>query len=374
MKYLKPIFRKTRKPFKTVKIFLKQKAGWLGIPKIVPYRGFGNASEVFVTGRVMEDKGLSKPEPGQNKWQIFLATLKRFSGDEIAGVKVKATFQGQVLYAETDELGFFSFHFRIKGPGNEKSADWLPVYFELMDQVVENQPQTYAEGEVRIINNGQKRILVSDIDDTVLISYATQTIRKLKLMLFKNALTRKPFPGVASFYTALEKGGAGNSNYPFFYVSSSEWNLYDLLDDFFGHNNLPKGIFLLRKLNHSIYKFWKSGKGNHDHKYEKIKYLLEIYKNQEFILIGDAGQHDPEIYGRLVEEFPERIKIVFIRNVSNLKEQDWEQRINKYTSTDIYLVKDSEEAAIYAANKGYIEKESLIMINEGKFTDEIMAL
>ncbi len=92
MKYFKSLFKTFKRPFKRVKLFLKQKAGWLGVPKIIPYRGYCNEREVFVTGRVVEDSGLTKPADKQKVWRNILATLKRFLSDEIAGVHVKAVF------------------------------------------------------------------------------------------------------------------------------------------------------------------------------------------------------------------------------------------------------------------------------------------
>jgi phosphatidate phosphatase APP1 len=172
-----------------------------------------------------------------------------------------------------------------------------------------------------------------------------------------------PFTGVASFYNALEKGPRRDNFFPFFYVSSSEWNLYDLLEDFFAHNGLPRGVFMLRKLEHSIYKFWKSGSGTHEHKYDKIRFLMELYKNQKFILIGDSGQKDPKIYNRLANDFPGRIETIYIRQIR--KTADFKspqlmalslQRVN----TSYLQVKDTKEAAKHAVKMGYIHPDSFM--------------
>ncbi len=363
MKIIKPVFRRIRKPFKYIRVYLKQKAGWLGIPKIQPYRGFGNLKEVFVQGMVIEDKGLVKPEDRHKVWQNMLATIKRFSSDEIPGVKVEAVFYGIKKTAVTDEDGFFSFRFDVEELASglvERS--WHPVQFRLLDEIVDDQPQIFATGTVRIINPGEQRIIVSDIDDTVLISHSTQTFRKLKLMLTKNALTRLPFEGVSDFYQALRKGKSKAEDYTFFYVSSSEWNLYDLLDDFFEHHNITRGVFMLRKLNASILKFWKSGQGNHDHKYDKIKHLLEYFENQKFILIGDSGQKDPHIYKRLATEYPGRIESIYIRKVtSRISFKDTEQLYTqmKEVNTDYLEVENTEAAISHALKSGFINKETL---------------
>lgn len=358
MKYLKPVLKGVKWPFKLIKVFLKQKAGWLDVPKIVPYKGYGNENEVFIKGMIIEDKGLSKPKDNHRFWKNILATIKRFSSDEIPGVKVEAQLLDKKLIAETDEMGYFSFHFKFEK--NEKALSqkiWHTVHLELLDEIVENQPKIYATGEVRIILPDQNRIIVSDIDDTALVSHSTQTLRKLRLMLFKNAHTRKPFPGVSSFYYALSDGKNGEENNPIFFVSSSEWNLYDLLDDFFTINHFPKGVFLLRKLEHNIYKFWKSGGGSHDHKYEKIRTLLLLYPKIKFILIGDSGQQDPKIYSELAFQFPGRIEAIYIRKIrskSYLKNNTLLKKKLSEIKTKYLEVKNSNEAMQHAKSNGFL--------------------
>ena len=207
MKYFKPVFKGIKKPFKLLKVYLKQKAGWLDVPKILPYKGYGNNSDVYIQGMVIEDKGLTKPQDRQKFWKNVLATIKRFSSDEIPEVAVKAEFMGQTQTTKTDEMGYFSFHFHFNNHSEKLlSKEWQTVHFELIDEIIENQPPVYATGEVRIVSPEQQRVIVSDIDDTVLISHSTQTLKKLRLMLFKNALTRNPFPGVSKLYDALAEG------------------------------------------------------------------------------------------------------------------------------------------------------------------------
>jgi phosphatidate phosphatase APP1 len=357
MKYLKPVFKKIKKPFKWIRVFLKQKLGWLDKPRIVPYRGYGNEHEIFIRGMVIEDKGLSKPKDKHRFWHNLLATVKRFSSDEIPGVVVKAELLGAELTVETDDLGFFDFHFRFEDKTEILLAkEWHIVHFQLLDEIVEDQPQVYATGEVRVVPSDQQRIIVSDVDDTVMVSHATQTLRKLRLMLFKNALTRNPFSNVGLFYHGLAEGKDKLDNNPFFFVSSSEWNLYDLLEDFFTFNKIPKGVFLLRTLTYSIYKFWKSGGGSHEHKYEKIKMLMEFYPNAGFVLIGDSGQHDPEIYSRLALDFPGRVEVIYIRTIRSKSYLVNDENLYKKLATvdTIYMeVAETHEAVHHASKNGY---------------------
>lgn len=358
MKYLKPIFRKIVNPFKRIKIYIKHKAGWLDVPKIIPYRGYGNKTEVFIDGMVIEDKGLAKPLDKHKIWHNILATIKRFSSDEIAGVNVRAIFLGETQVCETDELGFFSFHFKIHNKLKQiNHNNWYTIDFELMDNVIEDQKAIVAKGEVWIISPKNQRIIISDIDDTVLVSHSTQTMKKLQLMLFKNALSRHPFSGITKFYKALGKGKDNTSDFPFFYVSSSEWNLYDLLEDFFYTNDLPKGIFLLRKLEYSIYKFWKSGGGSHQHKHNKIKRILELFPDQKVILIGDSGQKDPWIYSDIALEYPGRIETIYIRKIKSRSLFQQEQNIFEKLQnihTEYFEFESTLAALEHAKIKGFV--------------------
>jgi hypothetical protein len=101
------VLRKAKSPFKRARLLLKKKLGWLGIPIIKPYMGFSNGTEVYLSGVVMEDKGLEKPKPGHKLLTNMLAMIKRYISDEIAGVRVKVTFLDKYEDVETNELGIF---------------------------------------------------------------------------------------------------------------------------------------------------------------------------------------------------------------------------------------------------------------------------
>ncbi|MFO8001270.1 MAG: phosphatase domain-containing protein, partial [Marinilabilia sp.] len=307
------ILRKAGSPFRKGRLWLKKRLGWLGVPTIEPYMGFSNGRDVYLTGTVMEDKGLDKPRPGQRLTTNLLSMIKRYVGDEISGVRVKVKFHDQTDMVETNELGVFHCYFYFED-GMENRPHFETARYELMDEVVDNQGSITASGDVLVVSGHPPLGVISDIDDTVMVSHSTRTFKKLRLMLFKNARTRVPFEGVAAFYRALCKGRSDQPDpNPVFYVSSSEWNLYDLLVDFFEFRGIPAGPLLLQELEHSIFHFWKSGGANHEHKLDKIRFLFSFFENIGFVLIGDSGQRDPELYLQLAREFPRRVKAVYIR-------------------------------------------------------------
>lgn len=355
-------------PFRKFKAFVKRKLGWIGHPTILPYRGYGNNHQFYVRGRVIEDTGLAQPEEEDKIWHNMLAMLKRYASNGIADLKVCADFAGVERSYITDEDGFFE----INLPLNDHSYnlnEWQRIHYTLYNTLHHEDDVIEEVGEVLLSQIENQFGVITDIDDTLLISHSTNFRKKLKLMLFKNAKTRMPFDGVAAFYRALQKGSNGRYHNPFFYVSSSEWNLYDLLVDFCEHHGLPKGVFLLRDAEIKLSKIWKAGTGNHNHKFDKICHILEMHEESQFILIGDSGQHDAEIYDQITRDNPGRIKTIYIRDVKASRHSQVLSIANKLkedTGIEMLLVKDTVEAALHALKKGYITPECIKDIIEEK--------
>ncbi len=371
-KPVKQFFRNFKHPVSKFKLKLKNRLGWLGMPKILPFRGFANHDYLYLKGNVIEDTGLSVPEVSDSVWQNTLAMIKRFGSDVIPFVQIQITFRNQKSVVITDENGFFELKIKLNASPQEQ-IHWEDVHYELLDEVFPEQGKIDAIGKVMIATEKGSFGVISDVDDTILISRATSFIRKMRLMLFKNAHTRMPFEGVSAFYRALHEGSGNVPFNPIFYVSSSEWNLYDLLEDFCRVKNIPRGPFLLTEKDAQWYKFWKSGKGSHDHKYDKIEHVLSSFPNLPFILIGDSGQRDAEIYADIANKYPTRIQAIYIRDVAgnkkNRKVQDLAIQINSM-NIGMLLVKTTYEAAIHASQHGFIVEDALLGIKQDVKQDQ----
>lgn len=351
---------------------LKQRTGLLGRPKILPYLGFGNEDKVYLRGQVLEDKGLATPDDSQNKWQNAKAMYKRYTSNETPRVQLRLSFQGHSTLIQTDREGYFSLHLKNRQtytPGHE----WQDVKIELLDKIIKDQGLVSATGQVLVSGTGNSMGIISDVDDTILVSRATSIYKKLRLMLFKNARTRLPFEGVAAFYRALYQGVEPGKITPIFYVSSSSWKLFDLLQDFCRVQGIPKGPFLLRDSRMDQFKLITSM--HEGHKLMQVKRIMEMYPYKQFILIGDSGQKDPEIYTEITRRYPGRVKTIYIRNVS--KAERWNEikpmvkQVNA-AGVEMLLVKDTVEAAEHALSRNYITPESLPMI-KGERDEELQA-
>ena len=108
--------------------------------------------------------------------------------------------------------------------------------------------QAASIGEVLVAPPARRRSAsISDLDDTVIQSRVTSFLQAVRTVMLGNARTRLPFPGVAAFYRALERGGdGGDEQNPIFYVSSSPWNIHDLIAEFLDVQGIPTGPIRLR--------------------------------------------------------------------------------------------------------------------------------
>jgi phosphatidate phosphatase APP1 len=350
------------------KFRLGKKLGMIRSVMIMPYQGFGNETEIFFLGRVLRDRGIGISQMDDSNWKNFKKMYKRFMTWEIPFVQVKATFGNATETAITDEEGYFEF--RIRTNNRQVAKPWQQVKLELVDQVIEKQQRVSAFNKVFISSDEVEFGVISDIDDTIVPTGATRIWEMFKTTFFKNAHTRIPFPGVAAFYQALAKGFGTTENNPCFYVSSSPWNLYDFLMEFMEIHGIPKGPLMLRDIGLSREYFIA---GSHtEHKLTQVERIFEIIHDIPFILIGDSGQHDAEIYLQVIKDFPGRVKMVYIRDVdsrSHAKVTEIAEEI-KNQGVEMMLVRDTIEAAVHAVSKGWILESDVGYIAEEKKEDE----
>ena len=235
-----------------------------------------------------------------------------------------------------------------------------------------DQTQIRATGRALLPLEPPDVLVVSDIDDTVLQSKVTNLLRAVQTIAFGNARTRLPFPGVTAFYQALRRGATGHGRNPLFYVSSSPWNLYDVIKQFLAIQEIPSGPIMLRDLDLGLDTL--SSRHHHAHKREMIRRVLSCFPSVPVVLIGDSGQQDPEIYRDVVQEHGARIKAVYIRNVTMSDERSraiqlLAEEIVKAGSS-LLLADDTLAAARHAAEHGLISPDALASIGQEKRADE----
>jgi phosphatidate phosphatase APP1 len=216
-------------------------------------------------------------------------------------------------------------------------------------------------------------VVISDIDDTVMYTGVANKLRMLWRLFVADAQSRVAFPGVGALYRALHAGASGDQQNPMLYVSRAPWGIYEVLEEFFGQHGIPTGpILFLREWGVS----WTSPlpRKAEDHKRELIHNMLALYGELPFILIGDSGQHDPEVYRQIVEEHPGRVLAVYIRNVSRdakrIREVEDLAKAVAGAGSSLVLAADSVVMAEHAVSLGLVSPETVSEVrNERTATD-----
>jgi phosphatidate phosphatase APP1 len=337
--------------------------------QIVSYRSYGTVNRLYVKGRVLKDKGILKSTEKDTVWNNLLSMYKRFESDEVRGARLKIDFQGKSYTVTSDEEGYFTLDLFTAQPIALEDM-WHEVDVELIEASYPFSQAVKSTAHVLVPPVDAEYGIISDIDDTVVKTSATSLLAMARNTFFHNAHTRLPFAGVSEFYKSLQLGRNGQRNNPFFYVSSSPWNLYDLLIDFLDLNEIPEGPLLLRDFGLGDNK--ESG-GHMSHKFKEIKNILEAYPHLNFVLIGDSGQEDPKIYREVVSKYPERILAIYIRDVQLADREKIAVDISKAVARDkveMVVVDNTVEAAEHALKTGLIYSDAIPKVVEDKKQDK----
>ena len=306
---------------------------------ISPYRGFGRGSELLVRGRVLVDKRITRASAAEPLWRNLLNTYRRFQSDEVANAPIVATYRGAVVESVTDGEGYFLIRLQAAAldPGWHEVTLRLPGF------------DASAIAHALVPSPDAHFGVISDIDDTIVRTHATSLLGMTRSII-RNAAARLPFEGIADLYRALHV-----ERNPVFYVSSSPWNLYELLHDFMEINGIPHGPMFLQDW--GIDEATLILDSHTDHKLEQVQTLVDYYPELRFILIGDSGQHDPEIYLRVIQSHPGRIVAAFIRDVTpDLRDHGIARIIEeaKAAGVEMLYVRDSSDALTHARRLGLV--------------------
>ncbi len=329
---------------------------------LVTYRSFGSAERALVLARAIQDEGIAAADPALPKWRNLLNALKRIEADPLPFARVIARTEDAHHELTADDEGFVHAWIPLRAAPD---PGWRTL--ELALPTPPRGAPAAATAHVLVPSSAARFGVISDMDDTVLQSEITNFLRAARLMLLENARTRLPFPGVAAFYRALHDAG-GTAN-PIFYVSSSPWNLYDVIDDFLAAQEIPAGPLLLRD-----WDVTRTLLRNRSYKATRIREILETYPTLPFMLVGDSGQEDPEIYSEIVHDFRGRVIAVYIRNVTPVPERvaairTLAEEVRAVGST-LVLADDTLAVARHAAAHGWIPESALPEIAGEKRADE----
>ncbi|MDQ3287441.1 MAG: DUF2183 domain-containing protein [Pseudomonadota bacterium] len=325
---------------------------------LAAYRGYGDARGAELFGRVLAREPHGGPGETDAWWDNLLNTYRRFDSKEVPGIALKIRFRDAEVDAISDHEGYYTA--AIATTSAPSGQLWDNATASLHDGTVSTAQPIMQVGEEAGYG------VISDIDDTILHSSITSWKTAAQLTFLHNARTRQPLQGVSALYQALQDGAEHSGRHPVFYVSSSPWNLYDLLEDFMDLNAIPPGPIFLRDFGLDPGKFVATP--GHHHKLDRARMLIERFPQLRWVLMGDSGQADAELYSEAARTYGDRIAAIYIRDVDPDDDSAHDLRTDCHiervagTSVPMLRVSDSFAIAEHAAGLGLLDPQAVARV------------
>jgi phosphatidate phosphatase APP1 len=268
-----------------------RRRGWR--PRVLAYRGYGGDGWVRVLARVLlapPDTGSADLRLGRGFRRFLTATAADVEVTVLVGIRTHRVVSARGGYVDA-----------------VLQSDLGPGWSEVTMQVEGGAPVPVA---VRVVGGDTTVGVVSDIDDTVLVTALPRPLLAAWNTFVRHEGTRRPVRGMATLYREIE---AQHPEAPYFYLSTGAWNVAPVLDQFLHRHAYPPGPLLMTDWGPTPDAWFRSGQ---EHKRREIARLLGDFPGIRWLLIGDDGQHDPEIYREVAERRPERVRAVVIRQLS----------------------------------------------------------
>ncbi|MBY6204245.1 phosphatase domain-containing protein [Halomonas denitrificans] len=276
---------------------------------IQPYRGYGSSHRLALVGRVFRQPGRASVAPQGRFLRDLLRFVRRLFRRGASDQEVVLAVGDREFRTTTDKYGYFGF--RVE------EAQGLPLS-EGLNEVrlcLADDADICADVEIYVAPRRAGFVVISDIDDTVMYTGVANKLKMIWRLFATGAESREAFPGVGDFYRALHAGPDGQQDNPMLYVSRAPWSIYEMLEAFFQRHDIPVGpVLFLRDWGLTVQR--PLPRRAVDHKRDVIEDMLDLYDDLPFVLIGDSGQHDPEVYLDIVERHPGRVTAVYIRDVT----------------------------------------------------------
>jgi len=260
----------------------------------------------LAVGLLREALELGRVEMTAAEAAIFRERARLFMVDHEGGKRVVARIgEADHVFGKSRRDGQFGGVVRLRDAGF-RAMGGKQVHFEAV--LSADDPRRFP-GQVCFVEE-RGITVVSDIDDTIKISQVRDRAALLRRTFLEPF---EPVPGMAQVYRAW----ARQSDAQFCYVSASPWQLFVPLSDFARSNGFPAGAFTLKNFHWQDESFLKLFESPQRYKPAVIEPLLKRFPRRQFVLVGDSGEQDPEIYASLARRYPAQIVRVLIRDVTD---------------------------------------------------------
>lgn len=270
---------------------LMHRRGWR--PRIITYTGYGGDGWVRVLARVL----LAPPGVGDRD-SAAMRGWRHFVSAKVGGVPVTVDVGGERHVVETGRGGYIDVVLPARlAPG------WTQATLSITDAPVVQAP-------LRVVGPDERLGVISDIDDTVLVTALPRPLLAFWNTFVRRAESRKPVPGMAEFYRTVCASDPGAF---VVYVSTGAWNVAPALRRFLHSRGFPDGPLLLTDWGPTPDGWFRSGQ---DHKRSTLRRLVDELPQLRWVLVGDDGQHDPQLYDEIAWARPKEVRLVAIRQLA----------------------------------------------------------
>lgn len=272
---------------------------------ITVHHGYGTRKHFVVEGRVAERNGERESRPGDPWYANLWRSLRSFRVDEEKRIPLLLTLGGHTWELGSDDDGYFT----LRGETPAQAAPgWQTLHVEVASVAIR------TDYPLLIVPDGEVLGIISDVDDTVVVSDVADRSRLLAHTFLENYLQRRAIPGVADFYRSIAARNALPDATPVIYLTATPRHLLPSLTAFLEHSGFPPGPILAKKVT--------DGAGGDPlldqerYKLARIEAILADLPEVRFVLSGDDGERDPEVFQAIRERHPLRIDAVYIRKVN----------------------------------------------------------
>lgn len=261
------------------------------------YTGYVSTEGGVLYGRVSQSPRDPVPAPNQPKIVRALETLEALDANALPYASVEVAIDGRPLPAISDDRGYLQVRLPAGITGTKASVE---VMLRQTGFAAEK-----AQVDVPVFDGTPGLAVVSDVDDTVLDSQITDRKKMIENALLRSTWELKTFPGAPETLTKLSQGK------PVFYLSGSPWGFHRRIYSYFQRTGFPAGTLILKRFSKDPLLDQMA------FKYPHLRALADALPQKKFLLFGDSGEKDPEIYARLRSELPSRVEQIFIHLVTD---------------------------------------------------------
>ncbi|MEV8146942.1 phosphatase domain-containing protein [Arthrobacter sp. NPDC080073] len=272
------------------------------VETVIPYTGYGTTSWVRVLARVVRsdarDTGTGAQASALKPLQDGMRGWRNFTSAPVAHAAVRVTVAGTVHDVEADRGGVVDAHIPVA-----LDAGWHTITLQSGESRV-------VEAPVQIVADDTHFGVVSDIDDTVMVTALPRPFLAAWNTFVLDEHARTPTPGMAVLYERIVRT---TPSAPVVYLSTGAWNVAPTLSRFLSRNLYPAGPMLLTDWGPTPDRWFRSGQ---EHKRTSLERLAAEFPGVKWLLVGDDGQHDEAIYAEFAQRHPQNVRAIAIRQLS----------------------------------------------------------